>query len=229
MKSLLKLIKLTKLNRQYDQKDVIEFFFGLLLIFITVKDSGLKYLLWSCDLVSMLLSLNLMLFKSLKIYFFVFLVSYSSTIEWILDYFKMKLGFEAPKTEWMLETDEPLIYTELQHAAIMLIPLLYIFKYLKSLKNSSLKEKIKILSLFFILVSLYYLILILISYYLTLINFYDISENINCVIKDCGIDSGFRDFKGLIYYWLHYLRNLAFLFIVVILLLIFPKNKRFRF
>jgi len=43
----------------------------------------------------------------------------------------MKLGFEAPKTEWMLNTDEPLIYTELQHAIIMVIPLYYAFFYLK--------------------------------------------------------------------------------------------------
>jgi hypothetical protein len=198
---------------------ILDSIIAIVLVFLVIYDSEPKYYLWSCDLMALLLALNLLVLRKLEVYFFIFLITFSSTIEWVFDFFKMLLGFKAPKTMWMLNTDEPLFFTELQHALIMVIPFYYSVLYLKRIQNKQVVKKIKLILFFFIISSLYYLALILISYFLTLYGVYDFSENINCVIRECGSLEGFRSLKELLFYWLHYVLNEIILISIISLFL----------
>ena len=168
--------------------------------------SDFKYWLWSCDLMSLLLIINLLFLNNPNLYFFIFLVTWTTTIEWVIDYFKMLLGFSAPKTEWMLNTDSPLIFTEIQHGLIMIVPFIYFLIN----KKPSIKEQIRI----FVLYIFYILILSIVSIVLTKAGFIEKIENINCFIYFCGTMKE-RNLIDIVKYIIHFYLNAILLLLVL--------------
>ncbi|MEO2154440.1 MAG: hypothetical protein ABGW69_01395 [Nanoarchaeota archaeon] len=197
-----------------------------LIVYFNVHPEGLSdivYFLWSCEIMTLLLIVNLTLFNNYKLYFFIFLITWTSTFEWVIDFFKMLAGFSAPKTEWMLYTQEPIIWTTIQHALIIILPTIYTFFYLKKSKTLKIYKTLVITSM---LTVIYYFILAFISYDLSLKGIIPLAENINCVLRECGSSIGLRNQIELIFYVFYYIKNLIILDLILLLVIFRREIKR---